>query len=426
LKLTELKNKGRVILKSIGFPSIYSISKRKLIESSDESKDPFKVIYACDSGSTNPLLFDCGLFVDICHCAIASTPSDLDLHRKRTIVCSGFSSKSDSSFLKESTWNVFDEGFCRSKTISIDSSLLKKRIARMVHDVALYYSESEHMLFIQNEFKKDGFLIMDGPLYPKQLMYWMSVPSDDILIRHDKTAQKILQNYVDIIDFHIKTQIPVVGFVKNPEDVQIVNALNEMFKEDGIYKKVPWSSDSQMFKAFLKSDDFKGEHVNSKKPNVSINSKKSNTRANSKYKTALNKSDELSYTNWFIQPNQYYEKEIKSSSPLVYGKLNHENEPEDYALSFFIVHTVIDGKSIIFKIECPYGLIKSEDMRQKITGKMLFELSLYSIPETLSKADSIAKISVLEKNTVQSMFKVLNIDTNYNLIRWGDLDEYWE
>lgn len=101
----------------------------------------------------------------------------------------------------------------------------------MVHDIALYYAESEHILWMMEELDREGFFIMDGPIYPKQLMYWMVVDSDDIQIRDDPNTKKILQNYVDIVDHHIENSIPLIGFVKNPEDMQIMRTIRREKKD---------------------------------------------------------------------------------------------------------------------------------------------------------------------------------------------------
>lgn len=402
-RLSELNHNGKILLQSIGFPARFEISAHSLILSIKEPgfSDPYSVVYACDSGSTNPMQFDCGLFVDICHCAMASTPSDLNLHRRRTIVCAGFSSSRSSSIIKSEAWRSFDDGYGRSTSITIDTSILKKRIARMVHDIALYLAESEHILWLQKNFDTSGFLIMDGPIYPKQLMYWTVVSSDDIRISHDPTARRILQNYVDIMDFHIDSKIPVIGYVKNPGDIQIVNALKEQLLKEHIYMEIPWSTDAQLFKSLLR-------------PNPNSDSSRSRF---------LNESDRICYTNWFVQPNQFYEETLQKTSPLAGVSLNHGHNPDMYALSFFIIFRIIKGREIIFKIEAPYGLIQDEDVRRSVTQKVLYELSFSDIPESLYKADTIAKIRIPEKNTVRSMFGNLKIDTDYNSIRWSDLDE---
>ncbi|WP_316559046.1 DNA double-strand break repair nuclease NurA [Methanimicrococcus stummii] len=389
--LSELRRDDKIILKSIGKLFRSAVDTRKMSLTEDE----FKMTYSSDSGSTNPILFERGLFLDICHSAMASTPTDLNLHRKRTIVCAGFSSGNKTKLPESTGWKTFDEGFGRSKVIQIDPSMLKIRAGRMVHDYSIYASESEHILWTQPDMDKSGFMIMDGPIYPKQLMYWMGTNSDKVLIRHDRNAKKILQNYIDIMDFHLENKMPVVGFVKNPAETQVINLLREKAKDEKIFTELPWATDTQLFKSFLKPEKENGE---------------------SRFK--------ITYSNWFIQPNQVYDNEMKTNSPLVDESLNGKFEKDDYLPVFFMVRVPVDGNKIVFKIESLYGLVKDDDMRRKITKKILFELAVGKIPETLLKADSIAKISVDEKREIKELFTKDMAEKSYNEIRWGDLDEF--
>ncbi|WNY26009.1 DNA double-strand break repair nuclease NurA [Methanolapillus millepedarum] len=414
--LSELKSDGKVILKSIGTLHRFKTD----ISTAALSEDNFSVTYASDSGSTNPIPFESGLFLDICHCAAAAVPTDLDVQRKRTIVCVGFSPDKNSSLTAGDDWKYFDDGFGRSKTIQIDPALLKKRMGRMVHDMAIYASESEHILWLQKEMNKktdnakkgqnntgsdNSFFMMDGPIYPKQLMYWMGTDSDDIKIRYDKNAQKVLQNYIDIMDFHIEHKIPLAGFVKNPAETQIMNALREKIKSEKRYLDLPWATDSQLFKSFLKNPD---EQQN-KAPETT---------------NSPNRRKYLTYTNWFLQPNQFYEAEIKENSPLVGKNLSHKFEPDDYSLAFFMIYVPYETDGLLFKIESPYGLIKDDEIRAKITRKMLFELSMDITPAALLKADSVAKIGMEEKKEIKNLFSKETIDRTYNSIRWGDIDDF--
>jgi hypothetical protein len=384
--LSELKQEDKIILLAAGNLFRSEIDIRHLSLEEDE----FQITYSSDSGSTNPILSEKGMFLDVCHAAAASTPTNLDLQRKRTIICAGYVFGKKAK-LPGSEWKIFDDGFCKSKTIQIQSPLLKIRFKQIVHDYALYASESEHILWIQEELDPAGFFIMDGPIYPKQMMYWMGTASDRVLIRHDSAAQKILQNYIDIADFHLENKMPVIGFVKNPAETQILKLVKEKAKEEKIFTDFSWATDTQLFKALLKpmSDEM------------------------AQFK--------LTYTNWFLQPDQYYDTEIKINSPLVVETLRHKFSKEDYTPAFFMVHVPFEGNSLVFKIESLYGLIKEEDMRKRITRKVLYELSAKKIPETLIKADTIAKIGKDEKKEIKELFED---EKTYNASRWGDTDEF--
>lgn len=398
--LRELKMNDKLILKAVGNPGAMVADIRSMCMENDR----YKITYSSDSGSTNPILLENGLFLDVCHAALASTPTDLDLHRKRTIVCTGFTAGQKTKLSANDEWKYFDDGFCRSKVIQIDPAYLEIRAGRMVHDYSIYASESEHLLWMQPEFDKDGFMIMDGPLYPRQLMFWFGSDFDEtfgkIRIQHEKNAKKIMQNYTDIVEFHLRNNIPVIGFVKTPAETQILRLLAEELKKAGDYGKLPWATDTQLFKSFLKLklDELKTEN-------------------SGRFK--------LAYTTWFWQPNQIYkENKPKKNSSLIDDSVKYEFDSDDYSVAFFMVMVPIDGSHILFKIECPYGFIKQEEERRKITEKILYELSIQNIPESLIKADTIAKININEKSEIKNLFSKIMIDRTYNNIRWGDNYEY--
>ncbi|WP_406656036.1 DNA double-strand break repair nuclease NurA [Methanolobus sp. ZRKC2] len=385
--LGELRYEGKTVLKAIGKVKRGKASIERMIG----SEDPFGISYACDSGSTTARTFDNGLYVDFCHCALASSPTDLEIHNMRTIVAATYTASRKVTIDTSSNWELFDSGAGRKKIIRIQPGILNKKTNDMLHDIALYLCESEHLLWMLEKMQDESFLIMDGPIYPKRLMYWMVVASDDIQIRTDPHSEKVLQNYIDIMDHHIGTQKPLVGFVKNPEDMQIMQILKK--KESDL--DLPWMLDAQFFKNALSPEK------------AGIKSKDAR-----KY---------ITYTNWFLQPNQFYEKMINTTSPLVRDKLSHKFPAEDYSLAFFMV--LVPSMNTIFKIESPYGLVKNEDMRKLITRKVLYDIALNGIPKTLSKADSVAKIQLSERRQIIDRFKNSRIDTNYNDIRWGEMDE---
>jgi hypothetical protein len=385
--LKELRYDGKIILKAIG-----KVKRgRASIERMTGSKDPFNICYACDSGSTTARTFDNGLYVDFCHCAMTSTPTNLDTHNMRTIVAATYTASQKVAISTIPGWEYFDSGAGRKKIIRIQPGTLNKKVNDMLHDIALYLCESEHILWMRERMEDGSFFIMDGPIYPKRLMYWMVVPSEDIQVRTDPHCTKIMQNYIDIMDHHMEKRRPLVGFVKNPEDMQVMQALKKQEKE----LDLPWLLDAQFFKNALSPE-----------------------RAGMKGSTARKY---IMYTNWFMQPNQFYEKMLNTTSPLVRDKLNHKFPAEDYALAFFMV--LVPSMNTIFKIESPYGLVKGEEMRNLITRKVLYDIALNGVPRTLAKADSLAKIQISEKRLIIDRFRNSRIDTTYNDTRWGEMDE---
>jgi hypothetical protein len=385
--LKELKYEGKTVIRSIGPVKRGKVSIEKMLQ----ADDPYSISYSCDSGSTTAKSFDNGLFVDFCHCAMASSPTNLELHSMRTIVAATYIDSKKISVSASDKWESFDSGSSRKKIINIQAGILKKKVNDMVHDIAIYLCESEHIIQMLERMEDNSFFIMDGPIYPKRLMYWMVVESEDVKVRNEPHCKKILQNYIDIVDHHIKRQKALVGFVKNPEDMQVMQTL----KKQDIRIDLPWMMDAQFFKnalslekAGLKSKDAK------------------------KY---------ITYTNWFMQPNQFYEKALDATYPLFDEWIKHEFPAEDYSLTFFMVF--VPKMNTIFKVEAPYGLVKNDEMRWQITRKVLYDIALNGIPKTLFKADSVAKIQLSERKQIISRFRNSRIDTSYNEIRWGEMDD---
>lgn len=406
--LEELKLDGKVILKAID-RLFRGVVRTELMA---QGEDPYPVTYACDSGSTNPKTYDSGLFVDFCHCGLAGTPTDLDIQRFRTIVCAAFSSSQRATIQATPDWETFDEGFGRAKLVTIAPDELKRKAPDMVHSFAMYLAESEHILFMKERIEPESFLIMDGPIYPKQLMYWMVLDDEEVRVRQNTNARKILQNYIDIMDYFLENRKPMIGFVKNPIDKQIMDSI----RKKGEAFDLPWMLDSQFFKNLLSL-----EKVESESGHEERNSK---NEKNGKHNGSRNVY--ITYTNWFLQPNRFYEKLLNGTSPLAAAdslqqELRHTFPPEDYALCFFMLYA--PSKDVVFKVEAPYGLVKDDFLRMQITKKVLFDLSLHGFPLTLTKADHLAKIRKVERQEIDKFFKNMNPDTTYNDTRWGKMNE---
>ncbi len=408
--LEELKIDGKVILRAVD--RLFRGMVRTALMA--QCEDPYPVTYACDSGSTNPKTYDSGLFVDFCHCALAATPTDLDLQRYRTIVCAAYSSSQKVAMQSTEGWEEFDEGMGRAKLVRIAPDELKKKASDMVHSLAMYLAESEHILYMMDRMDPAGFFIMDGPIYPKQLMYWVVLGDEEVQLRRNDDARKALQNYIDIMDHFLEKRAPVIGFVKNPLDMQIMDTV----RKKGVGFDLPWMLDTQFFRNVLSLE---------KCANGGFRQGAGNGR-NGKSGDGINGPGNayITYTNWFQQPNRFYEKLLNGTSPLAAGDklqdgLRHKFPPEDYALCFFMLY--VPSKDVVFKVEAPYGLVKDDFLRMQITKKVLFDLSLHGFPLTLTKADHVAKIRKVERKEIDKFFENMNPDTDYNDLRWGNISE---
>jgi hypothetical protein len=217
------------------------------------------------------------------------------------------------------------------------------------------------------------------------------------------------------MDNFLEKRRPLIGFVKNPIDKQIMDSIRK--KSEAI--ELPWTLDSQFFRNILSP-----EKIGSKCGQGHGGRNSKNNGKNDPYNGSRNTY--ITYTNWFLQPNRFYERLLNGTSPLAAGdmlqqKLRHNFPPEDYALCFFMLY--VPSKDVVFKIETPYGLIKDNFLRMQITKKVLFDLSLHGFPLTLTKVDNLSKIRKVERQEIDKLFENMNHDLNYNDTRWGNIIE---
>ncbi|QCR14824.1 DNA double-strand break repair nuclease NurA [Methanosarcina mazei] len=354
---------------------LYKVDRIRIAKSSIDSP----TTYAIDSGCTNPITFANGTTMDVCHAGIAVIPPDFEIERYRSLTSVIYTPDVGITF-PQFNWESYDYGYARKSQIVLQKHSIQTRIPNTVHDIAIYYSESEHLKWILEKTQPDksDFIYMDGSVYPKQLMYWVVINSDDLPIRYDPLTTKILQNYVDIVDYCIEKQVPLVGFVKNPAESQIIRS--DLKKEIDI-----WTNDTQMFRCLLDNLDSK---------------------------------EFITYTGWFHQHRRLYGTSLSKASPLVGGNIKGTHQESDYDTVFFMIYIPVEN--IVFKVESVYGLVKDPKIRDLITEKVLHDISIdLSVPPALQHADFVAKISAKEKSKIYDMLGSMKL-TTYNEKRWPE------
>jgi len=95
---------------------------RMLVDVQDAAlqEPPFPTQHGLDSGTINPTTFKNGIVLDVAQAAMASVPSDLDLHRGRTIVMTAHSN--DVSVALGEEWTMQDEGYARERILQVPAS----------------------------------------------------------------------------------------------------------------------------------------------------------------------------------------------------------------------------------------------------------------------------------------------------------------
>lgn len=341
------------------------------------------ITYALDSGCTNPIIFANGTTIDVCHAGISVVPTNYKIERYRSIV-SVIYTPDDGLIFQEYDWRSYDNEYARESQIILRNQKrsLQTYISRNVHNIAIHYSESEHLKWILDKAKpeKNNFIYIDGSVYPKQLMYWVVKHPEDLYSNQDSLTTTILQNYIDIIDYCIENQVPLVGFVKNPIESQII-------RSDLKNKINIWTNDTQLFRSLL-------DNTSSK--------------------------EYITYTGWFHQHNRIYGTILDKASPLVGENITCKYPIINYEPVFFMVYIPVEN--IMFKVESVYGLVNDPFLRKLILEKVLHDISINaSVPTALQHADFVAKISAKDKSSLKNSIPESMRLITYNQKRLPDI-----
>ncbi len=127
---------------------------------------PYPTQHGLDSGTINPTTFKNGLVLDVAQAAMSAVPSDVDLHRARTIIMAVHTNDSTVQF--DGDWRADDRGFARRRVLEVPQ--VDRYEQRVVHALALYLAESRHAL--TNADVVEDLFVLDGPIYPTGLLRW--------------------------------------------------------------------------------------------------------------------------------------------------------------------------------------------------------------------------------------------------------------
>jgi hypothetical protein len=334
--------------------------------------DEFPTQHGIDAGTLNPRSFTNGLTLDVAHTAGASVPSDLSLHRKRTIVTAVQSS--DHSVVFEDSWDAFDDASADGRVVQAPRDTENAR--ESTHVFSLYLSESTHLGKTYES--ADDLLYLDGPLYPLGLLRWLDI--DPTFGRSDLTGE-IASNYFGTYERALSEDVPVVGFVKNPSCSRVVRRLRDAGPP------VPWSNDAGFFRHFLTNTSDEGEDADVAK-------------------------GDLTFTNWFV--SRLYADELFDVAPPL------DTPREDLLPAVMYVHDPRHGT--VHRAEAPLGFVRDEETRDAVTRQTLKEVALSRVPRAVSKADALARVSNDQRESLVRRFEDAlgtTEETNYDRDRWG-------
>jgi hypothetical protein len=333
----------------------------------------FETVHGLDSGTVNPRTFQNGLVIDVAQAAMSATPSDLDLHRARTIVMSVHSN--DASVSMSGDWIAGDQGYVRKRVVQVPR--VARDADRVVHGLSLYLAESEHAL-AQAEVV-DDCLILDGPLYPKEIANWAEGRPElrDVVAESDLVTE-VLSNYTGLVDRFLDRGVPLVGFVKSAASGALLRALRNRERPP----PTPWADDLGFFRQVLDGAPDR----------------------------------RLAWTNWF-------RSRLGADGTFAAGwpGVERAHDPEAYEVCFFVV---LDRRTdVAYKVELPRAFADDPDTRRAVRDQVLRELAAErGPPAPVGKADSLARIDRAEKaSLVDRLADSLDSDEApaYDDLRWG-------
>ncbi|MFC6961320.1 DNA double-strand break repair nuclease NurA [Halocatena marina] len=381
--LDPLRNDGEIVVEPVDEQHRRMVT----IEDIALSDDQFPTRHGVDSGTINPTTFKNGLVLDVAQAAMSAVPSDLELHRSRTVVMTVHSNDATVDFHDD--WQMRDEGYTRERVLH--APRVSRYESAVVHELALYLAESEHAC-TQAEVVED-LLILDGPIYPKGLLNWSYREPElaDLLVENER-PRDVVENYIELVENFAKRDVPLVGFVKTPLSRSITRTVRQA------RGNAPWVNDAAFFSQVLgrseQSEDSDGSDRN---------------------------RDTLTFTNWFVSRGGS-DRAISTLDDAF--DLERELSPEEYEVTFCVMHDPRDD--VIYRIEAPAVFTHDADRREKIITQVLKGVAIERGPPlAIEKADSLARISKHETQALQdSLAETLDSerDMNYDTKRseqWG-------
>jgi len=349
------------------------------VEDAALQSDPFPTRHGLDSGTINPTTFKNGVVIDVAQAAMSAIPSDLELHRGRTLVMSVHSNDVGASF-DEADWHPDDEGYTRHRVIQVPR--VDRFEQQVVHVLALYLAESEHAL--SNADLVEDLLVLDGPLYPKGLLEWQGRESGlEQLLTVEARPRDVVANYLRLVERFVERGVPLCGFVKTPSARTITRAIRSS------QGNAPWVNDTAFFKAILDPG-----------------------------RDGDRPTDVLTATNWFVSrggPDW-----IVSAGGDALG-LERNLDPADYEVAFCVVYD--PRADHLFRVEAPLAVARDAETRERLLMQVLQGVAIEAgPPPAVAKADELARISRDEKAALgRALERALESERerDYDTSRWG-------
>jgi len=349
------------------------------------AEDPFPTRHGLDSGTINPTTFKNGLVVDVAQAAMSAVPSDVDLHRGRTMVTAVHTHDATTTF--EEDWRMDDEGYVRGRVLHVPR--VDRSVTPVVHELALYLAEITHAN--RNREIVDDLLVLDGPVYPKGLLTWAERdPELQQLLSTEEQPQTIIERYVGMVEHFADRGVPLIGFVKTPVSRQVTRTIRE--KEGS----APWVNDAAFFSQVLTPDAYGTDGAD-------------------------RDTSSLTFTNWFVSRGG---TDGALSTPSVPYDIQRERDPADYEVTFYMLYD--PRTDTVYRVESPAVFTRDEELRERLTRHVLKSVATERGPPlAVRKADQLARISRQETVALREALERAfdsELDTNYGderAAKWG-------
>ena len=371
--LTGLHHDGRTVVEPVGDHE----RRRVDVEDVALADRPFGTVHGLDSGTINPTTFKNGLVVDVAHAAMAADPTDMELHRARTIVATVHAGDTTSDF--DDAWRERDEGYTRQRVLH--APRVNRYAEGVVHALALYLAEGTHA--IDHADAVSELLVLDGPIYPKELFTWEDRDPELGTLAREAKPRAVVENYVRLVERFVERDVPLAGFVKNPSSRTIVRTLARRGFEP------PWPDDTALFTALLE-----------------------------RYAGDDRIDDELTFTTWFHSRGGADRRMAADADAL---GIDRRLDPALYEPTFLVVYD--PRTDVTYKLEAPYAFTRDAAVRDRLTRQLVADVATTrGPPAAVGKADELARISANETAALRRKFEERfdsEQQATYDDQRWG-------
>ncbi len=385
--LDPLRADGRVVVEPLDEPSLRAAS----IDDVALADRPFDTTHGLDAGTLNPTGFKNGLLLDVAQAAMAAAPTDLELHRSRSLVATVHANDATREYGTD--WQQYDEGYSRQRVLQVPE--VAEFADEVTHELALYLAESSHAL--DHAADVEDLLLLDGPLYPKRLFNWESRDPALAEATQEAAPQAIVENYVRLVEGFVERGVPIAGFVKNPTSRFIVRTLSDR-------TPTPWTDDAALFTRLLECREEQADGA---------------TNGQTADPAAARDESDLTFTSWFRSRGSSDEPMSVDGDAM---GIERRLDPEAYEVTFCYLYD--PRTDVTYKIEAPYAVTRDPETREALTIQLLSEVATErGPPEAIGKADELAKIGAGEKAAIRRKFEETfgsESRSTYDRLRWGE------